>query len=156
MQLAAVDLADPFRDVVEEVAVVRHRENCAGVRRQELLEPQHALGVEVVGRLVEQQQVGLGQQQLAQRDAAALTTRQVGDRRIAGRTAQRVHGLVDLRVEIPGVGVVEVLLELAHLLHEFVGVVGGEQLGDLVEAVELLLDLAHPLFDVLLDRLLLV
>jgi hypothetical protein len=35
-----------------------------------LLQPGHALGVEVVGRLVEQQQVGRLEQQLAQRDAA--------------------------------------------------------------------------------------
>ena len=49
-------------------------EDGAGVRRQVLLEPLHALGVEVVGRLVEQQQGRLLEQQLAQRDPAPLTT----------------------------------------------------------------------------------
>ena len=38
------------------------------------LEPLDRLGVEVVGRLVEHEQVGRGEQQPAERDAAALAT----------------------------------------------------------------------------------
>ena len=121
-----------------------------------LLEPQHALGVEVVGGLVEQQQIGLAQQQLAQRDAALLTTGEVGDRLFRRRAAQCVHRLLELGVDIPGIGVVEVLLQFAHLVHELVGVVGGHQLGDLVEPVELHLDLAEALLDVAANGLLLV
>lgn len=117
-----------------------------------LFEPEDALGVEVVGRLVEQQQVGLGQQQLAQRDAAALTTRKVGDGLVGRRAAQRVHRLFQLGVDVPRVGGVELLLELAHLLHQLVGVVGGHQLGDLVVAVELRLD-RDAVLHVLADRL---
>lgn len=132
------------------------REHGALVLRQVLLEPVHALGVEVVGRLVEQQQIGLAQQQLAQRDPAALTTGEVGDRLVRRRAAQRVHRLFELGVQVPGVGVVQILLELAHLLHELVGVVGGHEFGDLVEAIQLHLDLAHALLDVAADGLLLV
>lgn len=137
VQAAAVDLADPLGDVVEEVPVVGDGDDGAGVLREVLLQPLHGLGVQVVGGLVEEQQVGGLQQQLAQRDAAALTTGEVGDRPVAGRAAQRVHGLLQLGVQVPRVGVVEVLLELAHLLHQRVGVVGRHELGDLVEAVEL-------------------
>ena len=70
---AAVELEDPLGHVVQEVPVVGDRDDGAGVLGQVLLQPEHALGVEVVGRLVEQQQVGLLQQQLAQRDPAPLT-----------------------------------------------------------------------------------
>ena len=77
--LAAVELEDPLGDVVEEVPVVGDGQDGAGVRRQVVLQPLHRLGVEVVGGLVEQQQVGLLEQQLAQRDAAALTTGEVVD-----------------------------------------------------------------------------
>ena len=73
---AAVELEDPLGDVVEEVAVVGDRDDGAGVLLQEPLEPLDALGVEVVGRLVEQQQVGPAEQQPAQRDAAALAAGQ--------------------------------------------------------------------------------
>ena len=54
------------------------------VRGQVLLEPLHALGVEVVGRLVEQQQVRLGQQQLAQRHPAPLTAGEMRHRLSGG------------------------------------------------------------------------
>ena len=149
---AAVEFEDPLGDVVQEVPVVGDGQDRARVGGQVLLEPLHALGVEVVGRLVEQQQVRLGQQQLAQRHPAALTAGQMGHRLVGRRAAQRVHRLLELRVDVPGVGGVELLLQLAHLVHQLVGVVGGHQLGDLVVPVELALD-RHALLDVLADGL---
>src|SRR5690606_16944744 len=153
---AAVELEDLLGDVVEEVPVVRDGDDGAGVVGEVAFEPQHGLGVEVVGGLVEEQQVGLLEQELAQRHAAALTAGEVGDGPVAGRAAQGVHGLFELGVELPGVGGVEILLEASHLLHELVGVVGGHLRGDLVEAVELGLDGRDGLLDVLHDRLRLV
>ena len=76
MPLAAIELEDPAGDVVEEVAIVRDRDDGAGIVLQEPLEPRDRFGVEVVGRLVEQQQIGRLQQQPAQRHAAALAARQ--------------------------------------------------------------------------------
>jgi hypothetical protein len=92
-------------------------EHGAGVLREVLLQPQHALGVEVVGRLVEQQQVGRLEQQLAQRHAAALATGQHADVGVRRRQAQRVHRLLDLAVELPGVGRLD-LVEQRRLLLE--------------------------------------
>lgn len=128
----------------------------AGVAGQVRFEPLDALGVEVVGGLVEQQQVGLGQQQLAQRDAAPLAAGEVGDRLFGRRAAQCIHGLLELGVDVPRVGVVEFLLQPAHLLHQVIGVVGGHQFGDLVEPVQLDLDVAEAFLDVAADGLLLV
>src|SRR5262249_61405589 len=59
---AAVELEDPAGDVVEEVAVVRHRDDGALVVREEALEPEHRLRVEMLRRLVEQEQVGRGEE----------------------------------------------------------------------------------------------
>jgi hypothetical protein len=72
-----------------------------GKALQELLEPFHALGVEVVGRLVEQQQVGLGQQQPAERDAALLAAGEHVDLLLPRRQAQRVGR--DLQLVAPPV-----------------------------------------------------
>lgn len=121
-----------------------------------LLQPVHRLGVEVVGGLVEEEQVGRLDEELAERDAALLTTGEVGDGPVAGRAAERVHGLLELGVEVPRVGVIEILLKLAHLFHERVGVVGRHELGDLVEALELAHDLGGAVLDVLKNRLRLV
>jgi hypothetical protein len=68
----------------------------AGVLGEVLLQPLHALRVQVVGGLVEQQQVGRLEQQLAQRDPAALTTGELGDVGVRRRAAQRVHRQLEL------------------------------------------------------------
>ena len=57
--MPAVELEDPAGHVVQEVPVVRDRHHSARVLLQVLLKPLHALRVQVVGRLVEQEQIGL-------------------------------------------------------------------------------------------------
>ena len=74
MQLPAVDFADPFGDVVQEVAVVGDGQYCPGVGLEVSFEPVHGFGVEVVGRLVEEQQIGLLEQQFAQGDATPFSS----------------------------------------------------------------------------------
>src|SRR3546814_19048039 len=62
-----------------------------GIFLQVAFQPGDRLGVEVVGRFVEQQHVGLLQQKLAQRHTAPLAAGQLGDVGIAWWTAQRVR-----------------------------------------------------------------
>ena len=145
----AVELEDPAGDVVEEVAIVGDGDDRALVLGEVALEPVDGLGVEMVRRLVEQQQVGGAQQQPAERDAAALAA---GERRhvgVGGRQAQRVHRVLDRRVEVPSVGGVDLVLQAGELVGGLVGVVGGE----LVEALEQRLRLGDGLLDVALDVL---
>ena len=134
---AAIELEDPAGDVVEEVAVVRDRDDRARVLLQEVLEPGDRLGVEVVRRLVEEQQVGRLQQQPAQRDAAALAA---GQRRHVGvgrRQAQRVHRVLELRVEVPGAGGLDRVLHARLLGEELVHLLGRHLLAELrVDLVE--------------------
>ncbi len=59
-------------------------DDVAGIVDEMLFEPLDALGVEMVGRLVEQQDVGLFEQQPGQRDAALLAAREVVDRASPG------------------------------------------------------------------------
>src|SRR6185369_13523390 len=70
--LSAIELEDPPGDVVEEVPVVRDRNDGSRIVGEEALEPSDRLGVEMVGRLVEQQQVWRREQQARKRDAPAL------------------------------------------------------------------------------------
>ena len=139
VEVTAVNLGDPAGDVVEEVAVVSDGDDRARIGREVLLQPEDGLGVQVVGRLVEEQQVGRLDEELAQRDAAALATRQDGDRLIRRRTAQRVHRLIELRVDVPRVGSIDLGLQLTHLVHQGieVGVRVGHLFGDLIEAGKL-------------------
>jgi hypothetical protein len=70
---AAVQLQDPARHVVKEVPVVRHGHHASLEVGQVTLQPGHALRVQVVGGLVQQQHVRLLQQHPTQRHPALLT-----------------------------------------------------------------------------------
>jgi len=70
--LGAVEFENPAGDVVEEVAIVGDDQDRAGIVAQMAFQPGHRFGVEMVGRFVQQQQFGLVEQQLAERDAAPL------------------------------------------------------------------------------------
>ena len=92
---------------------MRDGDDRALVFLQMLFEPRDGLGVEMVGRLVEQQNVGLLQQQAAQSDAAFFTAAQRADDRVRRRTAKRVHRHLKPRIEVPRVGMIELFLHLA-------------------------------------------
>jgi hypothetical protein len=62
------EIGDAGHDRVEEEAIVRDQNHRVRIRVQVLLEPVAGLEVEVIGRLVEQQQVRLAEQQLGERD----------------------------------------------------------------------------------------
>jgi hypothetical protein len=85
MGTSAVQLENPLRHVVQEVPVMGYGEDRAGVALQMSFQPLHRFGVEVVGRLVQQQEIRLRNQQLAQRDSTPLTA------------GQHVHGRVGWR-----------------------------------------------------------
>ena len=95
-------------------------------------EPGDGFGIEMVGRLVEQQQVGLLEQQAAERDAASFAAGKLRHVGVVGRAAKRIHRLLDLALEIPQALGLDLVLELRHLVRGLVGVVHGE----LVVAVE--------------------
>ncbi len=67
--LALVDLGDVVDEVLHERTVVADEDDRALVGTQEALDPGDRLEVEVVGRLVEQEHVGLAEQQLRERKA---------------------------------------------------------------------------------------
>ena len=94
---------------------MRDGDDGALVVGEEALEPEDGLGVEVVRRLVEQEQVGRREQQPAERDAAALAARERLDVAVALGAAERVHRVVELVVELPRVGAVDLVLHLRLL-----------------------------------------
>jgi hypothetical protein len=125
---AALDLEHPADDVVEEVPVVRDQDHGALVLLQMVLEPLDRVGVEVVRRLVEQEHVGVVQEQLAQRDAPALAARELLDVGVHRREAERRRGLLEVAVELPD-------LLVRHLLGEPLELVAHlARLGELVVA----------------------
>ncbi len=74
---AAVEFENPAGHIVKEVAVMGDHHHGTGIFAQMLFQPGNGFRIQMVGRLVEQQQVRLGKQQFAQRDAADFTARQI-------------------------------------------------------------------------------
>ena len=128
---AAVDFQDPLGNVVQEISIVRDGNDGAGVPGQVLLQPGNAFGIQVVGRFVQQQQVGLANQQLAKRHAASLAARQLRDIGVAGRQVHHRHRHFDLAIEFPQVGGVDRVLQLGHFVAQLLHLV---VIGDLAQA----------------------
>ena len=135
---APIEFQNPARHVVEEIPVVGYGDDRALVLPEVFFEPEHALGVEVVGRFVEQQHVGFLQEQAAQGHAAFFPARKIRRQRVRRWAAQGIHRFFELGVEFPGVELVEAFLHFALPGEEFieVGVGVGEGFVDLLELVE--------------------
>ena len=136
---------------------MRHDHDRAGIFGQRMLQPGDAFGIQVVGRFVEQQQIGLFQQQPAQRHAPPLAARQRRHRGIGRRAAQRVQRDVHAAVEIPALPGVDLRLEVGLLGQQRVHLVVAHRLGELhrdfIEAVERRLQFGERRFHVLADCL---
>ena len=144
---APVELEDPAGDVVEEVAVMGDDQDRTLVVDQVLLQPCDGFGVKVVGGLVQQQHVGVFEQQLAECHAALFPARKAVDVGIVGRATQRLHRDVDLGIQIPQVFRVDLVLQLGHLVGGLVRIVHGK----FVVTVKDRLFLGHALHHVFTD-----
>ena len=99
---------------VEEVAVVADQEHGRGALGQERFEPLGGLDIEVVGGLIQEHHVRLGQQQLGQHDPILLAAAERLDglvERFAAET-QPVQDALDLVVQVVGVAALHFVLEV--------------------------------------------
>ena len=108
---AQAEVGDPRDDRVEEEPVVRDEDDRVRVLGQVAFEPVARVEIEVVGRLVEQQQAGLLQQQLRQRDAhlPAAGERLGRPLRVRLREAEAAQHRRDLQVDGVAVAVPELV-----------------------------------------------
>src|SRR5690554_3367283 len=102
--MATVQLQNPAGNVVEEITVVGDGHYGAGEVVQEALQPGYRVGIQVVGRFVQQQHVGSGQQQAAQCHTAFFTTGQVLDFCIPVGQAQGIGGDFQLALQVVSIG----------------------------------------------------
>ena len=126
-----------------------------GVFLQEPLQPVDRLGVEVVGGFVEEQEVGVAEQEPAERHAPLLAAGQGRDVGVVGRATERVHRDVHVALEVPGVGRVDPVLERRLLRADrlVIGVRFGPAGHHRVVLVDERLDLGDAVHDVALDVL---
>ena len=141
---AAIDFDDPRREALQKRAIVRHEHHRARVVGQKPFQPRDGVEVQVVGRLVEQQQIRLRDERPREQHAAAPAARQGVDTRLRRQVQPRqdqLHSLLDA----PPVTLFQLVLQLSEL-REHRGraslgdvarrvVIGGDELADIAEAV---------------------
>ena len=136
-QLAAVDFEDAGGQRAQEAAVVGDEDDAATKRLQEAFQPGDRLDVEVVGGLVQQQDVGVADQGLRQQHAALHAT---GERREVGllRQLQPCQHLLHAQVQVPAIARLYQRLGFTHRLHVAVVecmVVARQQLAQVAQAL---------------------
>src|SRR5208283_4684704 len=89
--LPSVKLQYPPCHVIEKVPVVSHRYNGTGIALKVVFEPCDRFGVKVIGRFIEQQDVGLLEQQPAKGNAPSFASREAVYRGVSRRAPQRLH-----------------------------------------------------------------
>ena len=97
---------------IQKLAIMRDHHQHTGVAAQPLLQPQHGIQIQVVGGLVQQQQVGGCHQGARQIQAHAPATRKFGNctRVRVGRKPETVHKLAGARPGIVGVQGLDLLV----------------------------------------------
>jgi len=110
---AAIELDDPGREPLEKGAVVGDEDHRAGIFEQEGLEPLDRLDVEMVGRLVEEQQVGLRDQRPGQQHAPLPSAGQGVDRDV-GRQAEAGQHQLDALLQSPAITLLQLVLQGAE------------------------------------------
>ncbi len=129
LEAAALDVGDAAGDVVEEIAVVGNQQQRAAVILEPLFEPDDGIEVQVIGGLVEQQQVGAAHQrppQVQPHAPAAGEARHRLQELPVGKTQAVQQG----RCPGPGAVAVDVAQQLVAV-GEALAVMGRLRLGDL-------------------------
>ena len=139
-QLPVRELDDLLDGAVEKGPVVRDEEIAALERLQELFEELDAGEIEMVGRLVEQQQIDVGQQHAREHGPVLLAAaeRRDGPLPLALREPDAGQHPLDLGVQRVAVGMLVVVLQLGVFFEQLL-VLGGA----LRRVGEIVLDRAH-------------
>ncbi len=118
-----VDVGDVGADGVEEVPVVRDDDQCPVIAHQKLAHPVNGFEVEMVGRLVEQERLGMSEERLRQQHAHLLAALQLAHRPLVKLVGDVEPLQQNRRIALRGVAVLvaDDALELAEAHAVLVG-----------------------------------
>ena len=106
-----------------------YRNNGALEIFQVLFKPVDTFSVEMIGRFIQQQDIGLLQQGLAQSNPTALATRKLCGPGIGRGKAHGLHGHFELAIEVVSIAGVDFILNRVELVHGRHGVLYGRRAG---------------------------
>ena len=112
-QHAPIQFDNTSGDIVQKAPVVRDDHHRSGKALQQLFQPFDRCYVEVIGRLVQQHQIGFGHQRTRQCHALFPATGKAVDRRVRSQVQMAQHRL-DQTVEAPAVEALQFILQFVH------------------------------------------
>ncbi len=112
-QLPAVDFHNARGEALQERTVVRDEHDGAGILGEKLFEPGDRFDVEMIRRLVEQQQLGLRHERTSEQHTPPPAARERIDNRFRRQLKPFEHQL-DALLEIPAVLLLELVLKAAQ------------------------------------------
>ncbi len=129
-ELAVFEMQDEFGRGVQKIAVMADDQHRAAIAPQEILQPQHAFQIEIVGGLVQQQQIGAGEQDRRQRHAHAPAAGKLGTgaQLFFGGKSETRQNRGGARRRGIGVDVVEPGVDIAQRMRFGFGLGGQQQL----------------------------
>ena len=107
-----------------------HQNDGADIFAQMIFQPGDRFRIQMVGWFVKQEDFRFGQQQATQCHATAFTPGEDGYVRILRRTTKRFHGKLHTAVQIPGVGGIDLFLQLALFGDQFIHFIVVHWLGE--------------------------
>ena len=118
-QLPTLEVQDVIDHLVQKVALVTDHYQCCGIGLEEILQPERRFQIEVVGRFVQQQDVGFGKQERAESDAHFPSARKAFDRTFLHLfiEAQPAQYLGRARRGTVGVDRQQAVVYIAHAVH---------------------------------------
>jgi len=117
-ELASVEVEGFIGHALDEGAVVGNEEQGDVGLAEKLFEPADAGDVEVIGRLVEEQDVWLGDEGAGEQGAAFVAAGESG-KVLIGVEFDALEDVFDLVLDGPAVGLVEFVLQLVQAVDDF-------------------------------------
>src|SRR5690606_22902833 len=142
-QTATIQLEDACRQILQEGAVVGDEQHGAAEILESLFQPGDGTDIQVVGGLVEQQQIRLGHQRLRPQHTTAPATGKLGQG-LVGWQLQAAEGAVDQLLQAPAIFGFQLLLHMHQLLEVVIAV---DVLRQVVIARQQLANPGQPLGD---------
>ncbi|MEO5657093.1 MAG: hypothetical protein ABIO65_11190 [Nitrospiria bacterium] len=102
-QRPAIDFHDPLRHPIQKIPIVSHEDHRLRIRQEEVLEPGRGRGIQMVGRLIQQEEVGRLEDEAGQRHPLAQAAAERPDDRLLLGKAQLLQNRVDAVGKRPGV-----------------------------------------------------
>ena len=115
-QFAPIQFHYPRRYRIKESSIVSDHHRCASMAFEQFFQPHNAVNVQMISRLIEQEQIRRGDQCLRERDTFFIAARERRDFHFAIQIEPRQH-LFDALRQSPTVTGFELLLQIVQRLH---------------------------------------